>query len=178
MQKGLHEDLPQLVKKLRAAGTTVSLDTNDDPDDRWDGVLDALLEEVDVLLPNEAELKRICKRASLEEALEEIAGRVPLTIVKCGRSGAILQQGSRREQIPGFPVEAVDTIGAGDSFDAGFLHAWLGGCSAATAVQFGNLTGALSTQGFGGTEAFRRPAAIHEFLERYGSHELMSLLKA
>ncbi len=59
LQTGLHCGLPQLFDTLRSSGMTISLDTNDDPSGVWRGVLDELLDRIDILLPNEDELLRI-----------------------------------------------------------------------------------------------------------------------
>lgn len=165
--RGLHDGLPEVFRALKGRGLTVSLDTNDDPEDRWDGLLQELLPYVDILLPNEDELRRIARRDSVEEALDVLSGQVPLIAVKCGRRGTLVQQGSQRFAVAAIPVEPVDTIGAGDSFNAGFLTAWLGGASPEVCARAGNITGALSTQGPGGTEAFRDRAAVAEFLHSH-----------
>jgi sugar/nucleoside kinase (ribokinase family) len=167
LQKGLHAGLPGLFAELKRRGLTLSLDTNDDPDDRWDGVLEQLLPYLDVLLPNDDEVRRIAKRDSIEEALDVLSARVPLIAVKCGSRGALVQEGSRRFAVPGVSVEPVDTIGAGDSFNAGFLAAWLRGATIEQCAQAGNITGALSTQNQGGTKAFRDPRLMEEFLREH-----------
>lgn len=177
LQKALQPGLPQLFRDLKRLGRTISMDTNDDPDDRWGGVLDELLDLVDILLPNEDEVLRITRGSTLEGALHALAHRVPLVVVKRGAKGATVQQGGRREDVPGVPVIPVDTIGAGDSFDAGFLHAWLGGASASASARLGNLTGALSTQRPGGTEAFRDPAFMQGFLRDHGSSTIIPTLR-
>jgi sugar/nucleoside kinase (ribokinase family) len=162
---GLHAGLPELFRELKRRGLTISMDTNDDPENLWGGVLPELLPYVDVLLPNEDEVRRIAGRDSVEEALDVLAATVPLIAVKCGRQGALVQQGGQRFSVPGISVEPLDTIGAGDSFNAGFLHAWLGGAAVEKCAEAGNITGALSTQKPGGTEAFRDPAILREFLQ-------------
>lgn len=164
LQHALQPGLPELFRTLKRAGLTISMDTNDDPEDRWGGVLSELLDLVDVLLPNEDEILRMTRTAALNHALDSLASRVPLIVVKRGSAGAVLQQGKRREEIPGIPVIPVDTIGAGDSFNAGFLHAWLRGSDPVHAAMFGNVTGAFSTQRPGGTEAFRDRALLAQFL--------------
>lgn len=167
LQKGLHAGLPELFRELKRRGLTLSMDTNDDPEDRWDGVLEALLPCLDILLPNNDEIKRIAKRDSVEEALTALSSTVPLIAVKCGRKGAIIQQGKRRFEVPVVPITAIDTIGAGDSFNAGFLAAWLQGAAPETCAAAGNIAGALSTQRHGGTEAFRDPHFREEFLQHH-----------
>jgi sugar/nucleoside kinase (ribokinase family) len=166
LQTGLQADLPELFSTLKRAGLTLSLDTNDDPDDLWGGVLQELLSQIDILLPNEDEIKRITGKATLEDALDALAGVVPLIVVKCGRRGAVVQQGAQRTWVEPLIIEPVDTIGAGDSFNAGFLHAYLQGKSPTAAAAMGNVTGALSTLRAGGTEAFRDRALREDFLAK------------
>jgi sugar/nucleoside kinase (ribokinase family) len=165
LQRRLQPDLPRLFDQLKGAGLTLSLDTNDDPSDIWGGVLDQLLDKVDLLLPNEDEIKRIARKATLEESLDSLAARVPLIVVKCGARGALVQQGKRRDWVSPIPVEPVDTIGAGDSFNAGFLNFYLKGESPLRAAAMGNITGALSTLRPGGTEAYRDSTLRDSFLK-------------
>jgi sugar/nucleoside kinase (ribokinase family) len=167
LQQGLHAGLPDLFRTLKQRGLTISLDTNDDPDDRWDGVLDELLPYVDLLLPNEGEIRRIAGRETVEAALDVLGPQVPLIAVKCGPRGALIQQGSKRMSIPPVHVTPVDTIGAGDSFNSGFLSAWLRGADPEACGRAGNITGALSTLRPGGTEAFRDRALREEFLRQH-----------
>ena len=101
---------------------------------------------------------------TVDEALSVLSRTVPLIAVKCGRQGAIVQRGSRKSHIPGLTVDPVDAIGAGDSFNAGFLAAWLRGEDPDVCARSGNITGALSTQRPGGTEAFRDRNLLHSFL--------------
>ena len=164
LQTGLHSGLPALMRELRQQCLTVSLDTNDDPAGEWGGVLEEMLDCIDVLLPNESELLRITRKPTLEEALDTLSSRVPMVVVKCGARGAVVQQGRERSWVAPLMVDVIDTIGAGDSFNAGFLHAYLRGDSAARAAAFGNVTGALSTLRAGGVQAFREPGLMSQFL--------------
>jgi sugar/nucleoside kinase (ribokinase family) len=163
--KSLRPDLPDLFKAIKARGLTISLDTNDDPDDRWDG-LDALLPLVDVLLPNERELLKIAQRNSVDEALAALAGKTKLIVVKRGAKGATVQQGLQRHDIPAVPVTPVDMIGAGDSFNAGFLNGYVRGLPPQDCAEMGNLTGAVSTLKPGGIEAFVDQAFLHASLAK------------
>lgn len=167
LQRGLAPDLPGLFRELKQAGLTISLDTNDDPDDKWEGVLDDLLGLIDILLPNDAEACRIAKRNTLDEALAVLSQRVPCVAVKCGPHGSLVQVGARRVTVPPISVTPVDTIGAGDSYNAGFLFAWLRGLPMEACATAGNITGALSTQRAGGTEAFRDRELTAAFLKQH-----------
>ncbi len=167
LQIGLQPDLPQLFASLKGAGLTLSLDTNDDPSGQWSGVLDQLLDSIDLLLPNEDEIKSITRTATLEQGLDALSERVPLIVVKCGSRGAVVQQGRNREWIAPLRVQPVDTIGAGDSFNAGFLNFYLRGQDPLRAAAMGNVAGALSTLKAGGTEAFRNSTLRENFLAQH-----------
>jgi sugar/nucleoside kinase (ribokinase family) len=169
LQRGLRPQIPELFRKLKAAGLTISLDTNDDPDDGWEGGLRDALRYVDVLLPNEREALRIAGTDNLDAAIASLAETVPVVVVKLGERGAMAQRGSERFVSPPVKVELVDAVGAGDSFDAGFLHQFLRGADLETCLANGNLAGALSTTRAGGTEAFRDPEHRKRFFETHKS---------
>jgi sugar/nucleoside kinase (ribokinase family) len=153
LQAALAAGLPELLARARRAGTTVSLDTGWDPAERWDGGLQATLAEVDLFLPNETEALNISGQASVWAALAELAGRIPTVAVKLGAEGAIARSGAEMAQVPAIAVEVVDTTGAGDSFDAGFVYGYLQGLPLARCLELGALCGGLSTRAAGGTTA-------------------------
>jgi sugar/nucleoside kinase (ribokinase family) len=155
LQKSLRPRVGELFKRLRSKGLTISLDTNDDPDDRWEGDLHDLLQHVDVFLPNEREACKATGTEDLEEAVSKLSQLVPLLVVKLGPKGALAQRDSNRFTAASKEVTPVDTVGAGDSFDAGFLHEYVRGSDLETCLASGNQAGALSTTRAGGTEAFR-----------------------
>jgi sugar/nucleoside kinase (ribokinase family) len=161
----LEPDLPALCKELKEAGLTISLDTNDDPSGQWSGVFPDLLRYVDLLLPNEGEACRMTRKDTLDEALAELAVRVPCVAVKRGSRGSVVRVAGETFAVGGVPVEPVDTIGAGDSFNAGFLFGWLNGWPPNECAYAGNVTGALSTLRVGGTEAFRDRDLVQSFLQ-------------
>jgi sugar/nucleoside kinase (ribokinase family) len=167
LHRSLAADLPELLRELKSAGLTISLDTNDDPEDRWGGVLEELLDLVDVLLPNETEICRIAKRDSMEDAITVLARRIPCIAVKLGSRGALVQAGGKRYTAAPVAVSAMDSIGAGDSFNAGFLSAWLRGLPLKDCARAGNIAGALSTWRPGGTEAFRDREFTEQFLKQH-----------
>jgi sugar/nucleoside kinase (ribokinase family) len=164
LQRGLRPRVAELFQSLKAKGLTISLDTNDDPDDRWEGGLHEVLCYVDVFLPNEREACKAAGTEDLEAAIHKLSKLVPLVVVKVGRKGAIAQRGGERFASPAQEVVAVDTVGAGDSFDAGFLHEYVKGSDLPTCLTSGNRAGALSTTRPGGTEAFRDAAHREKFL--------------
>jgi sugar/nucleoside kinase (ribokinase family) len=164
LQRALEPDLPALFRELKEAGLTISLDTNDDPSGKWNGVLPELLKYTDLLLPNEMEACRIAGKETVEDAVEELGRRVPWVAVKRGSQGSLVRTGGETFSIPGISVTPLDTIGAGDSFNAGFLFGWLKAWAAEQCAYAGNVTGALSTLRVGGTEAFRDRDLVRSFL--------------
>jgi sugar/nucleoside kinase (ribokinase family) len=169
LQRRLRERIPELFRRMKEAGLTTSLDTNDDPDDGWEGGLDAALRYVDIFLPNEREVQKAAGRADLEAAIRKLSAMVPLLVVKLGREGALAQRGSERFMSSAITVESVDPVGAGDSFDAGFLHEYLRGGDLPACLAAGNLAGAFSTTRPGGVEAFRDAAHRRQFFEHHVS---------
>ncbi len=169
LQRGMRPRVPELFRKMKEAGLTTSLDTNDDPDDKWEGGLQDALRYVDVFLPNEREAQKAAGVSDLEAAVKKLEALVPLVVVKLGRAGAMAQRGSERFVSPSLTVEAVDAVGAGDSFDAGFLHQYVRGAGLPACLAAGNLAGAFSTTRPGGTEAFRDAKYREQFFKEHAS---------
>ncbi|HEX9441478.1 MAG TPA: sugar kinase [Roseiflexaceae bacterium] len=149
----LRPDVPALFAAAHDLGLTVSLDTNYDPAERWDGGLGDALRYVDVFLPNEAELLAFTAMASLHAALDRLAQHIPLTAVKLGAQGGAARRGAETARAAALPVEVVDTTGAGDSFDAGFIYSYLRGWELPRALRLACACGSLSTRAAGGTAA-------------------------
>ena len=145
---GLREAMPAMMRAAKVAGMSVSLDPNWDPEQRW--ALSGFFDYLDVFLPNDAELRAIAAQPDLELAIAHMASRVPVLAIKRGAKGAIGVRDGERIDLPAFPVEVVDSTGAGDSFDAGFLAGWLGGESLKRCLQLGAACGALTTTRVGG----------------------------
>ncbi len=151
LQHALQPGLPRLFAEARTAGAVTSLDTNWDPTERWDGGLGAVLEQTDIFVPNEREAQAIAGSGDVKEALEALAARGPVVAIKCGAAGAIAAHGEERATIRAPEVTAVDTTGAGDSFDAGFIAALARGLPLAETLAVATACGSLSTRGVGGT---------------------------
>ena len=166
LHRALRPRIAELFGQMKRAGLSTSLDTNDDPDDRWDGLED-VLPLVDVLLINEREALKIAGETDPGAAVEKLAGQVKVLAVKMGAQGCRVRQGRQEWRHPGFKVNAIDPVGAGDSFDAGFLHQYVRGADLQTCLAWGNLSGAFSTTRPGGTEAFRDKPQWQEFLKKH-----------
>ena len=168
LQRALAPRVHEVFRQMKSAGLTTSLDTNDDPDDRWEGALEATLPYVDILLPNEREAMKMARTNDLETAVGRLSERVKTVVVKLGSRGAMAITRRERFTAPAANVQVVDPVGAGDSFDAGFLHQCLRGADRQTCLVYGNLCGAFSTTASGGTEAFRDLKAMREFFGKHG----------
>jgi len=167
LQRGLRPHVPELFRRLKERGLTISLDPNDDPDDEWkNDILDAL-RYVDIFLPNAREAKKIAGTESIDAAIAKLSSMVPLVVVKLGADGARAQRGSELCACSARIVETVDAVGAGDSFDAGFLHNFLRRADLQSCLSAGNVAGALSTTRAGGTEAFRDAQYRDRFLQAH-----------
>ena len=151
LQQRLRPSLADVFARAGRLGLTTSLDPGHDPSEGWGDDLVRTLRHVDVFLPNEVELRGLARTEEVEDALRRLENGRTRTVAKLGREGAAALDGGRFVRVPAFPVEPLDTTGAGDSFDAGFLHAWLGGEPLEAALRLGAACGALSTLGLGGT---------------------------
>jgi sugar/nucleoside kinase (ribokinase family) len=167
LQSSLRPDVAELFRRLKTAGLTISLDTNDDPEGRFADDIYQVLELVDIFLPNQREACRITGTDDLEVAVKKLSAIVPLLVVKAGAQGAIAVRGNERIESAALSVKVIDPVGAGDSFDAGFLHAYLGGQNLNDCMVAGNAAGALCATRGGGTEAFLDREHREAFLARH-----------
>ncbi len=152
LQTGLQPGLAGLFHQAHQMELTTSLDTNWDPAEKWQG-FDTLLSQVDLFLPNENEARSITGHDDLPTAMNELAKKTKLAAVKCGAKGAWLYKGDTEIQVPGLKVEVVDTVGAGDSFDAGFLYGYLNAWELKKTLTLAAVCGSLSTRAAGGVAA-------------------------
>jgi len=169
LQKGIRPQLIDVFRKAKEAGLSTSLDTNDDPEDRWSGDIQLLLRYVDILLPNERELCKLAQTTDLEKAADSLSQKVRILVIKRGSQGAIVRVG--KEKFSAYPpvVDVVDPVGAGDTFDAGFVHQFIRGAKIEDCLKFANAAGALSVTRAGGTEAFRDATHREAFMRKHAA---------
>jgi len=153
LQTRLRPNLAELFQRAHALGCSVSMDTGWDPAEKWDSDVQEALAHVDVFMPNEEEAPNIAGCPTPAQALERLAGIVPVVAVKLGAKGAIAAAGRERASCEAYPASVVDTTGAGDSFDAGFIYGYLHQWPLQRSLQLGCACGALSTEAAGGTTA-------------------------
>lgn len=172
MQSGLLRDVHKVLDLAAEKGITVSLDTQWDPMETWKLDYKTVLPKIAVFMPNETELKALTHKDNLESAIQEVLPYLGCAmLVKCGSKGSLLvkKDGSRKE-LPAFlNKNVVDAIGAGDSFNSGFISAFVKGLSLEDCQETGNLTGAVNTTAAGGTGAFVSLEHVRKICrERFG----------
>lgn len=148
--KKLQPYYKQIVKKAKEYGTTISLDTNWDPAEKWDGGVWDILPYVDIFLPNENEAMAITKKDNLEDALKVLNEVVPIIGLKLGKKGAATYYRGKYYSAPSIDVKVVDAVGAGDTFDAGFIYGFLKGYDIEKCLQIGCICGSMNTTRAGG----------------------------
>lgn len=170
LQPGLRHDLGKLFQQAQQAGLTTSFDTQWDPEETWKIDIPAILPYVDVFLPNETELLQLTGKDSLQEAIDSIKDFSNIIVVKRGNKGSVVwHKGALLHQEPFLNSYVVDAIGAGDSFNAGFIHKFIQQAPIEVCQEFGNLTGAISTTAPGGTAAFTDyDSVINTAKEKFG----------
>lgn len=151
LQTALQPGLPSLFERAHSLGLTTSLDTNYDPSEKWAG-FDKLLSLTDVFLPNETEALSITQTRNIESAVRQLAEKCGLITVKLGADGALACKSGEISRSKSIPVQVKDTVGAGDSFDAGFIYGYLDQWPIEKSLRLACVCGALSTQKAGGTD--------------------------
>jgi sugar/nucleoside kinase (ribokinase family) len=164
IQPALRPGCPELFRAAKEAGLTTSLDPDQDPAGKWDGGISQVLKNVDLFFPNEMEAAALGGSADMETALAELGRLAKRVVIKRGAEGLMTAEAGRTIVAPGFRVDPVDTTGAGDSFNAGFVHGFLQGAPLAECAVWGHACGALSTRALGGTEGFPTREEVERFL--------------
>ncbi len=155
LQPQLKADALALFKKAKKYGLTTSLDPQWDPAERWNLDWKELLLKVDVFLPNKTELLNITGKETIEQGLKQLAPYANLIVVKDGVNGSVVDYKGKSTYKRAFnSPDFVDAIGAGDSFDAGFITSFVRKSDLKDCQQMANLCGALSTMAAGGTAIF------------------------
>lgn len=150
----------ELLDRVRARGITVSMDCQDHPVRLSQPGVRETLARVELFMPNAHEAMRLTECDTLDSAAAVLRQLVPTLIIKDGAQGAHAWQGEAHWVSPAIQVNAVDTTGAGDVFNAGFLAAWREGQPIETCLRWGNICGGLSTAGRGGTSTAPHRAQV------------------
>ncbi|MBA2561906.1 MAG: sugar kinase [Chitinophagaceae bacterium] len=150
LMKKLQPHYLHILKKAKKNNVTISLDTNWDPEERWENGIKQILPLVDILFANENEAIGLSKMSNMKKALKNLSDIVPIVVIKKGAKGSIVLYNGKRSVVSALQVDVKDTVGAGDSFDAGFVYSFLIGYSMQKCQTIANICGSLSTTQPGG----------------------------
>jgi sugar/nucleoside kinase (ribokinase family) len=167
LQPGIKEKLADLLLIAKERNITTSLDTQWDPSEKWDLDLETVLPLVDVFLPNIQELLALTRQENLEKAIEYVKDYSGIIAVKMSNKGSAgIIKGKIYQSKPFLNNQVVDAIGAGDSFNAGFIFKFLQQSELNECLIFGNLMGAINTTVPGGTAAFHHFENVSEIARK------------
>ena len=169
LQSALRKDLPEIFKTAHEWGISTSLDTGWDDTGNWDYDIRSVLKHTDIFFPNETEALHITGTSSFVDAateLEKVCGNT--VTIKRGKNGACCSFGGKRYAVDAMEdIKVVDTTGAGDSFNAGYIYAYIRGCSAAECLEFGNACGNICVATVGGSNADLNEARVLEMIRTH-----------
>jgi sugar/nucleoside kinase (ribokinase family) len=164
LQPALQEGLADLFGEVKRLGMSTSMDPAWDPTLRWNGGLHRVLPHLDIFLPNDQELCHIAGEEDTAEALRILSQEIDVVVAKVGSQGAVATTEGAVYWEPAHPVKAVDSTGAGDNFNAGFLYGHLRGLPIQDCLRIACICGALSTLGLGGVQAQIDLASLEDLL--------------
>lgn len=170
LQEGMKSGVGKMFESAKKLDMTTSFDMQWDPKEKWDLDYTNVLPYVDIFLPNENEIIHLTQENSINDALKKLSRISNEIAVKKGSNGSLLQyKGTIISKEPFLNNNVVDAIGAGDSFNAGFIFKYINGFSPEECLEFGNLMGAINTTAAGGTTAFANYEDIMKIAkERFG----------
>lgn len=140
----------KLIQEAKKHKVTVSLDCQWHPELMNHPDFINILSNVDIFLPNDKEAFYLTQTDSLDTALQFFQEKTSSTVIKAGQKGCVGFDKNGVYKVPSLDVQAIDTTGAGDSFNAGFLYAFLNGLSFKECMAYGNVCGGLSVTKSGG----------------------------
>ena len=161
-----HEQYVELAKALKQKGLTLSCDVGWDDSGEWDQCLFEFMSYFDVFLMNETEALHYTGLENIEESLHYMADYCSHVVIKLGASGSIALKDGLMERHLAYQVEAIDTTGAGDSFNAGYIYGYLSGMDAAASLKYGNACGALSVGAYGGSTGTTNLEGLKTFISQ------------
>lgn len=176
LQPRLKPGLPALFRRAKELGLTTSLDPQWDPSEHWDCNWPDLLPYVDLFMPNLQEVMHIAGRDTAGECIATLKSYAHTLVIKNGDEGALIwDNGQLLTQKSFHNPSVVDAIGAGDSFNAGYIHRYIRQENTASCAEFGALCGAVNTTAPGGTGAFSSLQAFQETASQHFNYKIDEL---
>lgn len=160
-------DLKNIFSRAKSLGLTTSLDTQWDPSENWDFNMEEVLPYVDVFLPNKKEFLSLTRSKSKEQGVLKVSSFSNTIVIKDGANGSYQYcKGEMIEKLPFLNNQVIDCIGAGDSFNAGYIKRYVEGFGKEDCLEYGNLCGAVNTTCAGGTGAFKSLDLVQEIANK------------
>lgn len=168
-----HNQYLDLVKKVKdMKEVTISFDVGwDDAGEWYEGIYD-LFPYIDILFMNETEAIHYSRKEDAKEAVLDFSKTCSLVVAKLGKKGSMAVKDGVIYESKAYTVQAVDTTGAGDSFNAGFVYGFLKGKTIEECLKCGNGCGALSVTQLGGNTGFPVEEALVEFITQQEKEEM------
>jgi sugar/nucleoside kinase (ribokinase family) len=166
LQTRLRDSFARILQEAKRLGLTTSFDPNSDPLSSWSGDIREVIEEGTILFLNHEEAIRLTRKKQVRAALDHLAKRVHCVVIKLGAKGAIAAMDGQTVAVPAFKITPADTTGAGDSFAAGFVDAYLRQQDLRECLIEANACGAFCAMRVGGTTGQPSLAQLSRFLKR------------
>ena len=154
-----------LANRLKKLGKKIIFDVGYDESEQWDPKVFELLGKVDLFVPDELEALCFSGKNTIAEALYQLSTFCPNVVVKAGKQGAYALKDGSIINVPCFPTTVVDSTGAGDSFDAGFIYGMVKGYSLENSLKLANFIGSLSVSAIGGSTGIPSTKELWEKIE-------------
>lgn len=167
LQAALRPSFAEIFRQARNQGLSTSFDPNSDPTGRWTSDIWDVISQTDVLFLNEREALRLTRARTIKSAAQKLGRLTNCAVIKLGSRGAVAVKDGELVTMPGFKIRAVDTTGAGDSFDAGFIFAHLKGSSLNDCLRIANACGAMSALKSGGSAGQPDEKSLTQFLRSH-----------
>ncbi|NQV14426.1 carbohydrate kinase family protein [bacterium] len=175
LQPGMRPACAELFKRAKSLGMTTSFDPGWDPDEKWEDDILEVLPYIDVFLPNESEAMCIAHTDNVEAALEFLSQYASTTVITCGSEGVLAHSKGETLKTKVYQVDPIDTTGAGDSFNCGFLSSWLQGDELKNCLIAGSACGAIATTRAGGATASPDMPEMLSFIKENGKEIFISI---
>ena len=160
-----HDSYARFLKRVKEeTNATVSFDVGWDSTGEWNPDIYQLFPYIDVLFMNETESVHYSRKETALEAARDFAKHCGLVVIKLGKQGSMAVKGEELYEAASYKVDAIDTTGAGDSFNAGFIYGFLRGKSVTDCLKCGNGCGALSVTALGGNTGFPVEEELTNFI--------------
>lgn len=168
MMNALQDDYINIIKgiKKRYGNITFSMDTNDDPSNKWSSEIYNILPHIDIFFVNKKEALMITKKENIDDALEKLSKTVKTVVIKLGIEGYMAKNNGTFYKGNPLNVDFKDSTGAGDNFDAGFIYGFLNNMGPVKSLNIGNICGAKSVEYLGGAGTKEKFNKINSLIKR------------